>query len=112
MRACARRQVAWFDLDLSTRPYKTFSSHEGGVTSVAFHSSLPLFASGSDDGTAHVLHGMVYADLIQNALLVPVKVLRGHAQRGSAGVAAVAFHPTQPWLFTAGADGTARLHVN
>eukprot|EP00271_Cylindrocystis_brebissonii_P018656 TRINITY_DN539_c0_g1_i1.p1 TRINITY_DN539_c0_g1~~TRINITY_DN539_c0_g1_i1.p1 ORF type:complete len:738 (-),score=195.73 TRINITY_DN539_c0_g1_i1:1081-3294(-) len=103
-------RVAWFDMDLSTKPYRVLRNHTSGVTSVSFHRSYPLFASTSDDGTAHVFHGMVYADLMQNPLLVPVKILRGHhtlvKQRG---ILAGVFHPTQPWLFTAGADASIKL---
>jgi ribosome biogenesis protein ERB1 len=43
---------------------------------------------------------------------VPVKVLRGHAVTDHAGVLDVAFHPTQPWVFTAGGDGEALLWCN
>lgn len=56
-----------------------------------------------------VYHGMVYKDMLQNPLLVPVKVLKGHALTRDLGVLDVAFHPTQPWVFSAGADGTVCL---
>lgn len=52
---------------------------------------------------------MVYKDMLQNPLLVPVKVLKGHTLTRDLGVLDVAFHPTQPWVFSAGADGTVRL---
>ncbi|XP_039571305.1 ribosome biogenesis protein bop1-like, partial [Passer montanus] len=83
--------------------------HGRAVRSVAFHRRYPLFASGSDDGSVIVCHGMVYNDLLQNALLVPLKVLKGHAPALDLGVLDVAFHPQQPWLFSSGADGTVRL---
>lgn len=51
------------------------------------------------------------SDLLQNPLLVPVKVLKGHALTQDLGVLDVAFHPTQPWLFSAGADATVRLYT-
>jgi hypothetical protein len=73
---------------------------------------------------------------MKDPLIVPVKVLKGeHVKRrdeaaptdgesGSeddgesnatkkatkVGVLAMAFHPTQPWLFSAGADGTIVLY--
>lgn len=50
-----------------------------------------------------------HSDLLQNPLLVPVKVLRGHKLTRDLGVLDVAFHPTQPWVFSSGADGTVRL---
>uniref|UniRef100_A0A8U7NYQ4 Ribosome biogenesis protein BOP1 n=1 Tax=Corvus moneduloides TaxID=1196302 RepID=A0A8U7NYQ4_CORMO len=104
-------KLAWFDLDLSTRPYRVLRHHRRALRSVAFHRRYPLFASGSDDGTVIVCHGMVYNDLLQNALLVPLKVLKGHAPTLDLGVLDVAFHPQQPWLFSAGADGTVRLYT-
>lgn len=67
-----------YDLDLSTKPYKALRYHTYAVRGAAFHNSYPLFASSSDDGTAHVFHGRVYADLMTNPLIVPVKILRGH----------------------------------
>ncbi|XP_070604567.1 ribosome biogenesis protein BOP1 [Erythrolamprus reginae] len=102
-------RLAWFDLDLSTKPYRVLRHHKAALRSVAFHPSYPLFASGSDDGSVIVCHGMVYNDLLQNPLLVPVKVLRGHVPAHDLGVLDVLFHPTQPWLFSAGADATVRL---
>lgn len=106
------KRLAWYDLDLSTSPYKALRYHSYAVRGAAFHSTYPLFASSSDDGTAHVFHGRVYADLMTNPLIVPVKILRGHKVVDSAGVLDCAFHPTQPWLFTAGADGDVLLFCN
>jgi ribosome biogenesis protein ERB1 len=51
----------------------------------------------------------VRSDLTRNPLLVPLKVLRGHGVVGGVGVLSVAFHPKQPWLVTAGADGLINL---
>ncbi|TEA37909.1 hypothetical protein DBR06_SOUSAS1410158, partial [Sousa chinensis] len=102
-------KLVWFDLDLSTRPYRVLRHHKKALRAVAFHPRYPLFASGSDDGSVIVCHGMVYNDLLQNPLLVPVKVLKGHSLTKDLGVLDVAFHPTQPWVFSAGADGTLRL---
>ncbi|XP_075772949.1 ribosome biogenesis protein BOP1 isoform X2 [Pelodiscus sinensis] len=102
-------KLAWFDLDLSTKPYRVLRHHKKALRSVAFHQHYPLFASGSDDGSVIVCHGMVYNDLLQNPLIVPVKVLKGHAPAQDLGVLDVLFHPTQPWLFSSGADATIRL---
>ncbi|XP_062490633.1 ribosome biogenesis protein BOP1 [Pezoporus occidentalis] len=104
-------KLAWFDLDLSTRPYQLLRHHKRALRSVAFHKRYPLFASASDDGTVIVCHGMVYNDLLQNPLLVPVKVLKGHVPTLDLGVLDVLFHPTQPWVFSSGADGTIRLYT-
>lgn len=34
--------------------------HKKALRAVAFHTRYPLFASGSDDGSIIVCHGMVY----------------------------------------------------
>ncbi|XP_057684502.1 ribosome biogenesis protein bop1 [Corythoichthys intestinalis] len=102
-------RLSWFDLDLSTKPYKMLRHHKKAVRAVAYHRHYPLFASGSDDGAVIVCHGTVYNDLLQNPLIVPVKVLKGHAVARELGVLDVTFHPTQPWVFSSGADATVRL---
>ncbi|KAM4540128.1 ribosome biogenesis protein bop1 [Odontesthes bonariensis] len=102
-------RLGWFDLDLSTKPYKMLRHHKKAVRSVAYHRAYPLFASASDDGSVIVCHGTVYNDLLQNPLIVPVKVLRGHVITHDLGVLDVKFHPTQPWIFSSGADATIRL---
>ncbi|CAN0121144.1 unnamed protein product [Ascophyllum nodosum] len=103
------RRVVWFDLDLSSTPYKTLKYHTKAVRDARFHRHYPLMASASDDGSVHVFHSTVYSDLLRNPLIVPLKILRGHQVTGGIGVMALAFHPRQPWLFTAGADGAVRL---
>ncbi|CAG11653.1 unnamed protein product, partial [Tetraodon nigroviridis] len=102
-------RLSWFDLDLSTKPYRMLRHHKKAVRGVAYHRLYPLFASGSDDGSVIVCHGTVYNDLLQNPLIVPVKVLRGHVITHDLGVLDVTFHPTQPWVFSSGADATIRL---
>ena len=102
--------MVWFDLDLSSTPYKTLKYHERAVRAVQFHHRYPLMASASDDGSVHIFHSMVYSDLMRNPLIVPVKILRGHAIQNRHGVLTLAFHPTQPWIFTAGADGKIFLY--
>ncbi|XP_028296672.1 ribosome biogenesis protein bop1-like isoform X2 [Gouania willdenowi] len=104
-------RLSWFDLDLSTKPYRMLRHHKKAVRGVAYHRGYPLFASASDDGSVIVCHGTVYSDLLQNPLIVPVKVLRGHVITQDLGVLDVTFHPSQPWLFSSGADGTVRLYT-
>eukprot|EP00163_Fabomonas_tropica_P020799 TRINITY_DN366_c1_g1_i1.p1 TRINITY_DN366_c1_g1~~TRINITY_DN366_c1_g1_i1.p1 ORF type:complete len:785 (+),score=122.94 TRINITY_DN366_c1_g1_i1:314-2668(+) len=106
------KTLAWFDLDLSDRPYKTLRYHQYAIRSCVYHPRLPLFASSSDDANIHVFHGKVYNDLLQNPLIVPVKILRGHSQEDFLGVMDVVFHPTQPWLFSAGSDKTVRMFTD
>ncbi|QPG75853.1 Ribosome bioproteinsis protein erb1 [Brettanomyces nanus] len=104
------KRVLWHDLDLSNTPYKTLRYHEKAVRSVSFHKGgLPLFCSASDDGSIHVFHATIYDDLMSNPLLVPLKKLTGHKVINSLGVLDVCWHPKEAWLFSAGADSTARL---
>lgn len=103
------KRLCWFDLDLSARPYKTLRYHSQAIRQVTFHKRYPLFASASDDGSIQIFHGMVYNDLLQNPLIVPVKILRGHSVVDSLGVLDIEFHPTQPWILSSGADHSLRL---
>lgn len=64
---------------------KIYRTHPKDITNVAFHRSYPLFASCSDDCTAYVFHGMVYSDLNQNPLIVPLEILRGHTSSDGRG---------------------------
>jgi ribosome biogenesis protein ERB1 len=106
------RRLCWFDLDLSTKPYKTLRYHKEAIQTVCFHPTYPLFASSGHEGVAHVFHGMVYDDLMKNPLIVPLKMLKGHKQVNGLGIIDSCWHPRQPWLFTAGADATIRLSTN
>lgn len=106
------RKLLWFDLELSTRAYKTLRYHSRAVRQVCFHPTLPLFASVADDGQAHIYHATVYQDWAKNALIVPLKILRGHQLKQGLGILDAMWHPSKPWLLTAGADGMARLWSN
>lgn len=104
------KRLLWHDLDLSVRPYKTLRYHKKAIRQVKFHTGgLPLFADASDDGSLQIFHGKVVGDLMENATIVPVKVLRGHGVAGSLGVLDLDWHPREPWCVSAGADGTCRL---
>jgi len=104
------RRLLWHDLDLSTRPYKTMRFHEQAIRAVKYHKGgLPLFVDASDDGSLQVFHGKVVTDLMENPTIVPVKVLKGHKVVSNLGVLDVDWHPKEPWVVSAGADGTCRL---
>jgi len=103
------KRLCWFDMDLSSKPYKILRHHKKAVRQVAHHRAYPLFASAADDGSVIVCHGAVYNDLMQNPMIVPLKILRGHKVVNDLGVLDCKFHPHQPWVFTAGADKTIRL---
>lgn len=42
------------------QPGPPLRHHKKALRAVAFHPRYPLFASGSDDGSVIVCHGMVY----------------------------------------------------
>lgn len=106
------KRLTWHDLDLSVRPYKTLRYHDKAIRAVKFHQgSLPLFADASDDGSIQIFHGKVVEDLMENATIVPLKILRGHQVRRELGVLDIDWHPKEPWCVSSGADGTCRLWV-
>lgn len=53
----------------------------------------------------------INSDLLQNPLIVPLKKLLAHKPNNDFGVFDVFWHPTQPWLFSSGADATVRLYT-
>ena len=103
------KRLLWHDLDLGAMPYKTLRYHTKAIRAVAFHDRLPLFADASDDGTLQVFHGKVVGDSLENATVVPLKVLRGHRVVKELGVLGVQWHPKEAWAVSAGADGCLRL---
>jgi ribosome biogenesis protein ERB1 len=105
------KKLMWFDLEMGNTPYKKMKYHSKAIRNVAFSHIYPLFASASDDGSLNVFHGQVYQDSALNPLIVPVKILKGHGVKDKLGVLDCVFHPNQPWLFSAGADGRLLLWV-
>ncbi|KAJ3273502.1 Ribosome biogenesis protein erb1 [Terramyces sp. JEL0728] len=105
------KRIHWFDMDLSAKPYKTLRYHQEAVRQVSYHKRYPLFASSSDDGSVLLFHGMVYNDLMQNPLIVPLKTLKAHERVESLGALDCQWHPIQPWIFSSGADNTIKLFV-
>jgi len=121
------RKLCWFDLELSDKPYKILRLatrphtatrrttdpfgryHTRAIRSLHFHPTYPLFASSSDDGTIQIFHARVYHDLMTDPLIVPLKILRGHAVKDGLGVLQVEWVHRQPWLLSAGADGKVDL---
>ena len=79
---------------------ETLEEHSRGVTSVAFHPTAPLLATGSADYTTRLW--VLSSD---NSSATCMATLAGH----SFWVTSVAFHPTAPLLATGSSDKTARL---
>jgi ribosome biogenesis protein ERB1 len=102
-------QLICYDIDLSTKPYKTMQFHEKAITNINFHQEYPLMASSSNDGTVHIFHFKNNTEIMQDAVMLPLKVLRGHSIKSLEGVKNIIFHPSQPWIFSTGADGKVLL---
>ena len=81
--------------------------HSDWVRSVAFHPSLPLMATGSDDMSAKVWHLVTTADgmIAATCMATLNKNNGGHSNL----VCSVAFHPTEPLLATGSDDNTAKV---
>ncbi|KAH7723879.1 Protein Y48B6A.1 [Aphelenchoides avenae] len=117
------RVFSWIDLELSAKPWKSLKNHGAAVRGAAYHGRYPLLATVSDDATAIVYHARIPQDLMRENELVPVKRLFAHkttakksAQESGEkpkspelSILSTVFHPTQPWLITAGADGLIGL---
>jgi ribosome biogenesis protein ERB1 len=99
----------WFDMELQVEPFRVLRQHSGAVRDVRYHRRFPLFASCGDDAKVYVFHGAVFDDLVTNPRIVPVKELSGHEKNNVLGVLGLAWHPSQPWLVSAGADHSIRL---
>ncbi|CEF67780.1 Ribosome biogenesis protein bop1 [Strongyloides ratti] len=98
-------RFAWLDMQLSRRPWKMVRHHKGAIRGIAYHRYYPLLATVSDDSFAFIYHANAPDDLMAQNELIPVKKLRGHKCDGNLSILNCVFHPIQPWLITAGADG-------
>uniref|UniRef100_A0A0N5BT65 Ribosome biogenesis protein BOP1 homolog n=1 Tax=Strongyloides papillosus TaxID=174720 RepID=A0A0N5BT65_STREA len=98
-------KFSWLDMQLSRRPWKMVRHHKGAIRGIAYHRYYPLLATVSDDSFAFVYHANAPDDLMTQNELIPVKKLHGHKTGESLTILNCVFHPIQPWLITAGADG-------
>ena len=107
------RKIIWFDTDMGAMPYKNLKYHNKAIRNVCFSGKYPLMSSCSDDGTVNIFYSMVFNDLMQNALIVPVKILNAHSVNAATGLGAMdcKWHPSQPWVFTCGQEGGVKLWV-
>ncbi|KAL9109438.1 MAG: hypothetical protein Q9227_005946 [Pyrenula ochraceoflavens] len=103
------RKLLYHDLDLANTPYKTLRYHDKAIRTVKWHPRLPLFVDGSDDGMCQVFHGQVGRGMMENASVVPLKVLRGHKVKGGVGVMEVDWHPREAVCCSVGGDGKVRI---
>ncbi|KAF4671173.1 Ribosome bioproteinsis protein 1 [Perkinsus olseni] len=106
------RRLCWFDNELGNKPWKTWRYHKRVVRGVEFHplasGRLPLMATCSDDGSAHIFHTKVYNDAMSNPLVVPVKKLR---PKDGGRILSCSWHPHQPWVLLTMGDGRVQMWV-
>ena len=69
-------KIAWFQSDLSDKPFKTLDYHGDKIRNIEFHNNYPLFSSGSRNGKILVYNCSVFDDLINDPLIVPLKNLK------------------------------------
>ncbi len=68
-------KVAWFQLELNEKPFKIMEYHGDKIRNVEYHNSYPLFSSSSRNGKLLIYHASLSEDLLQDPVIVPLKVL-------------------------------------
>lgn len=110
-------KVSWFQLELSEKPFKMMDYHGDKIKVVSFHSSYPLFHSCSRNGKLLVYHCTIHNDMLQDPVIVPLKVLKPNNTNNNCIInlfnylvlVSSCFHPKHPWIFTSGEDNLIRL---
>ena len=108
-------KVAWFQLELSSKPFKLMDYHQDKIKSVEFNNSFPLFLSCSRNGKLVVYYGKVNEEELVDPLIVPLKVLKINTNdtesnnKGNKLFTCACFHPNQIWIFSGGEDGKIRM---
>lgn len=68
--------IAWFQLDMSDKPFKVMDYHGDKIRNVEFHNLYPLFSSCSRNGKLLIYHATINDDTLQDPVIVPLKVLK------------------------------------
>ena len=109
-------KVAWFQLELSSKPFKLMDYHQDKIKAVEFNNNFPLFLSCSRNGKLVVYYGKVNEEELVDPLIVPLKVLKiGNTDKNMENtnknklLTCACFHPKQIWIFSGGEDGKIRM---
>jgi ribosome biogenesis protein ERB1 len=102
-------KVAWFQLELSQKPFKLMDYHQDKIKAIDYNNNFPLFLSCSRNGKLLVYYGKVYDEELIDPLIVPLKVLKTNNTNGNNLFTCACFHPNQIWIFSGGEDGKIRL---
>ena len=109
-------KVAWFQLELSSKPFKLMDYHQDKIKAVEFNNNFPLFLSCSRNGKLVVYYGKVNDEELIDPLIVPLKVLKINSNEKDENnnsknklFTCACFHPKQIWIFSGGEDGKIRM---
>jgi ribosome biogenesis protein ERB1 len=105
-------KVAWFQLELNEKPFKMMDYHGDKIRNVAYHNNYPLFSSCSRNGKLLIYHATLSEDLLQDPVIVPLKVLANNKSKSFILILVMTyscFHPKHPWIFSSGEDNLIRL---
>lgn len=98
-------KVAWFQSDLSEKPYLQMEQyHETKIKSLTFHKHYNLLSSASKEGKVLLYYSKVYDDFIKDPLIVPLTTLKSFYKNPMGEVNTTEFHPRYPWIITAGSN--------
>lgn len=98
-------QVAWFQSDLSEKPYYIMEYHQTKIKSLSIHLNFPLFASASKDGDILIYHGKIFEDFLHDPLIVPLSKLKAvYNKKANHSCNSIIFHPKKPWIYSCGGD--------
>jgi len=70
------------------------NKNQSFLTSSSFNKFIHKNLKLNQTGSINIFHAKVYKDSFENALILPVKVLKGHTVHNDLGVLDIAFHPT------------------
>ena len=103
-------KVAWFQLEMSSKPLKLMDYHQDKIKDVDFNNNFPLFLSCSRNGKLLVYHGKVNDEELIDPVIVPLKLMKVNNNKNGNNIFTCAkFHPKQIWIFTGSEDGKIRL---
>jgi ribosome biogenesis protein ERB1 len=69
-------KVGWFQLDMSTEPFKIMDYHGDKMKAVNFHQAYPLAFSCSRNGKLLVYHVSISDDILAEPVIIPLKSMK------------------------------------
>jgi ribosome biogenesis protein ERB1 len=69
-------KVAFFQIDMSTEPFKILDYHGDKIKGVHFHNHYPLAISSSRNGKLLIYHFNIHEEIIADPVIVPLKSIK------------------------------------